>query len=486
MILLLHPRATKPKNRRYPLSVLAIAAVLEGREEYSIVDGNVDDLSDVNTWATPQGIVPELLAVTVMPGPQMKAAIPLCRAFRKKYPAVPIVWGGYFPSLHTNAALNAPYVDFVVRGQGEDTFIELLRELRGSRRFQDVKGLSWIDQFGLHVHNAKRPLRSPGDFPWFPYHRLDPAKYILPTFLGTRTVVHQATIGCPFRCNFCGVTPVFDREKVEEPERTVAILTHLKEKYDVNAVQFYDNNFFLREDHARELADRMKPLGMRWWCEARVDIMDSFSNDTLWKLRDSGLVMVFFGVESGNDAILKRMKKQLEADQILSFVKRIRQFDIIPEYSFIFGDPQDAEKDTRETIAFIRKVKQINPDTEIIVQTYVPTPQNNGMYGAVDNQITFPSTPDEWASDVWFKYTVRTDPQLPWLPRHVKRRIHDFETVIRSRWPTVQDRRLPSWGRLMLQSLSSWRYALEIYDYPLELKWAQKAFRLRQPRYESL
>jgi hypothetical protein len=108
------------------------------------------------------------------------------------------------------------------------------------------------------------------------------------------------------------------------------------------------------------------------------------------------------------------------------------------------------------------------------------------MYGGVDSQIQFPSTPDEWASDVWFKYTVRTDPQLPWLPSHVKRRIHDFETVVRSRWPTVQDMRLPSWGRIMLQSLSSWRYALEIYDYPLELKWAHKAFRLRQPRYESL
>ena len=107
----------------------------------------------------------EMLAVTVMPGPQMVAAIPLCRAFREKYPKVPIVWGGYFPSLFTDAALNAKYVDFVVRWQGEDTFLELIDAVRAGGGYNRMRGLSYKDQFGLHVHNAERPLRSPGDFP---------------------------------------------------------------------------------------------------------------------------------------------------------------------------------------------------------------------------------------------------------------------------------------------------------------------------------
>src|SRR4051794_30841989 len=86
MITLLNPRATRPKNRRYPLSVLAIGAMLEGKEEYTIVDGNVEDLSGAG-WA-PENT--ELLAVTVMPGPQMVAAIPLCRAFKARFPKVPV------------------------------------------------------------------------------------------------------------------------------------------------------------------------------------------------------------------------------------------------------------------------------------------------------------------------------------------------------------------------------------------------------------
>jgi len=489
MIILFHPRSTKPKNRRLPLSVLYLGAVLEGREEYEIVDGNADP----DPWATIDALMDaaaargrpvELLGVSVMPGPQLRSAIPVCRRFREKYPRVPIVWGGYFASLYTQATLNAHYVDFVAKGQGEDTLLELLEALRGGRDFSRIRGLAYKDQFGLHVHTAERPLKAPDEFPWPPYHRLDASKYIANTFLGSRTAVHQASIGCPFRCNFCGVVPVYDREKMESPARTVAILDHLQTTYGVNAVQFYDNNFFLREDHARELAGRIAPLNLRWWCEARVDIVLGYSDDTLRMLRAAGCVMIFFGVESGSDAALREMKKQLTVGQTVELARRIREFGIVPEYSMIFGNPADAERDVAENIAFARRVKKVNPDVEIVVQTYVPTPQKSGAYG--DVEVQFPSTPDEWITDRWYPYLIRTDPELPWLPAHVKRRIRDFETVMNSRWPTMQDLRLPGWGRALLKLLSGWRYALGAYSFPAELRFAQKLVRLRQPRLESL
>src|SRR5690349_10262866 len=126
MIILLHPQSTKPKNRRFPLAALSLAAMLEGKEQYAIVDGNADTQPELTLDRIVNEKGCELLAVSVMPGPQMRAAISLCRAFRSRHPAVPIVWGGYFASLYTDAALNASYVDFVVRGQGEETFLELL------------------------------------------------------------------------------------------------------------------------------------------------------------------------------------------------------------------------------------------------------------------------------------------------------------------------------------------------------------------------
>jgi anaerobic magnesium-protoporphyrin IX monomethyl ester cyclase len=133
MIILFNPRSTRPRNRRFPLSVMALAAVLEGREDYEIVDGNVED----NPTETISDLIRhnnvEMLGVTVMPGPQMAAAIVACREIRNLFPKIPIVWGGYFPSIYSDAALNARYVDYAVRGQGEDTLLELLDALRLSK-----------------------------------------------------------------------------------------------------------------------------------------------------------------------------------------------------------------------------------------------------------------------------------------------------------------------------------------------------------------
>ncbi len=407
MIVLYNPKATKPRNRRFPLSILAIAAVLEGREEFAIVDGNLDPQPTEAILALLREHRVELLAVTVMPGPQTVGAVASCREVRRLFPAVPIVWGGYFASNYTQAALNATYVDFAVRGQGEQTFLELLEAIRGERDFRSILGLSYKDSDGTQRHNPERPIKKLDDFPWYPYHRIPAPKYVLPTFLGRRTAAHQASIGCPFRCNFCGVVTFSgSREKLESPARTEQILRHLAHTYGVDAVQFYDNNFFLREDHARELADRIAPLSM--------------------------------------------------------------------------------EGDTRDCIKFIRQLKQLNPDSEIVVEHYTPVPQRAQMYGGVEGQFKFPGTPDEWATERWQRFATQKDPKTPWLRPETKQLIDNFELVVSSRWPTEQDIRLPRWGRLALKALSCWRYRLGVYSAPMELKWAQRVIALRKPKAESL
>lgn len=487
MILLYNPKATRHRNRRFPLSVLSIAAVLEGVEEYVIVDGNLDP----RPTETLAGIMREqnvdLLAVTVMPGPQTRSAAASCRELRKRFPAVPIAWGGYFATNYTAAALNAPYVDFAIRGQGEQTLLDLIQALRGQRAFGEIQGLSYKEGGVEPRHNGERRMQPPDSFPWYPYHRIPAGQYLLPTFLGRRTAVHQASIGCPFRCNFCGVATFSgSREKMESPARTEAILRHLATAYAVDAVQFYDNNFFLREDHARELCDRLTPLNMRWWCEARTDIMTRYSNATWEAIRRAGCAMIFFGAESGSNETLKEMHKDLRAEDTLELASRIRQFGIIPEFSIIFGNPKDPERDTEECIRFIRTLKRLNPDSEIVFQHYTPVPQRDRMYGGVEGQIQFPDSPDEWATDRWQRYATQKDPATPWLRRRTKRLIDNFELVVSSRWPTVQDIRLPKSTRRLLKTLAAWRYRLGVYLWPFELHAIQRLIRLRKPKAESL
>jgi radical SAM superfamily enzyme YgiQ (UPF0313 family) len=487
VIVLFNPRATKPRNRRLPLSVLALAAVLEGREEYAIVDGNVDDDPTAIILRMIDQNKVDVLGVTVMPGPQMVAAMECSREVRRLRPDVPIVWGGYFCSIYPDAALNAKYVDYVVRGQGEDTLLELIEARRGLRSFESIQGISYKDVFGLHRHNPERPMKGPDAFPWTPFHRIPVEKYLRPSFFGRRTAVHHASIGCPFRCSFCGVHAAFGtREKLESPGRTAAILSHLATKYGADSVQFYDMNFFMREDHAHELAERLVPLHLRWWCEARVDVMARYSDATLDALRRAGCTMIFFGAESGSDWALKEMKKGITTEQTLQVAGRMKNFGIIPEFSFVVGNPSDPERDTQETLRFIRKIKRLDPASEIVIYHYTPVPQRGAMYGDIDGQIAFPSTPEEWATKRWMDFTLRIDPNTPWLKRKTKRLIENFEVVVSSRWPTVQDIRAPKWSRTLLKTLSAWRYSAHVYGFPKELRWAHRFINLRKPKQESV
>ena len=170
MIALLNPRATRPRNCRLPLSVLALAAVLDGREEYAIIDGNIDrdPVAEILRLIDEHKV--EMLGVTCMPGPQMAAAMEASREVRRLRPKVPIVWGGYFPSTYPDSALNAAYVDYAVRGQGEDTLLELLEAVRGMRDLEAIAGLSYKDGSGLHRHNPERLMKGPDAFPWMPFH----------------------------------------------------------------------------------------------------------------------------------------------------------------------------------------------------------------------------------------------------------------------------------------------------------------------------
>jgi hypothetical protein len=219
MIVLVNPRATRPKNRRFPLSVMAVGAALPEHVSWEIVDGNKpgsDPLAEIVALVERQrgGDDPvRVVAFTVMPGPQLVSAVPLTRALKARHPELQIVWGGNFPSLYPAPVLAAPYVDWVVRGQGEQTFLELLDVLDGTRDPHDVAGLCFRERDGSHHIGPERRWVGPDELPAPAYHKIDVGDYLHPTFLGRRSGVYQASIGCPHGCKFCGVISVFGRKE---------------------------------------------------------------------------------------------------------------------------------------------------------------------------------------------------------------------------------------------------------------------------------
>lgn len=496
-VLLVNPTITSRKRARFPLSLLYLASALENQHDSTLIDGNIarDTSSAVcNALRTAKY---SAVGITVMGGPQVATAIEVSRAIRNQNPDLPIVWGGYFPTLYPDVALSSDYVDFVVHGQGEDTFAELLDSITAGDdgSVSGINGLSWRAA-DRTISNPVRPVSERRVAPHIPYEKLgDPRAYLVRTFLGNRTAAHQAALGCRFRCTFCGVAAMFEGTTVlPAVERLDQDLMYLRNEIGADSIQFYDHNFFDREAEMVPILEVLSQHRMPWWCYARSDALVNLSEKSWELVKKSQLRMAYIGAETPNDTQLKSIRKGTRAEQTLEVARICREHGIIPELSFMVAPPENTEEETELTFEFIRKIKLINPDAEIIVYVDTPLPpacvprserlELAPLLDIYGSPVEFPRTPEEWTRPQWVDYACHAD--APWLTDRVRNRIRDFVTVLRCRYPTVQDTRSPRWAKATLRGLASWRYALRRYDRPWELDLSNRLIGLLDPRVSSI
>ncbi|HEY4973324.1 MAG TPA: radical SAM protein, partial [Steroidobacteraceae bacterium] len=422
------------------------------------------------------------MGVSVMGGPQVQTAIDASLAVRAAAAATPIIWGGYFPTLYRHAAVNAPYVDYAVRGQGEQTFTQLLQAICSGDRdaLERIAGITW-KRDGEIVINKDHALVDRRSAELLPYDSLGNARaYLARTFLGQRTASYQAALGCRFRCTFCGVAGMFRGTTALPPAaRLERDLLWLRDHLGADSIQYFDHNFFDREVDMIPLLQVLAKVQMPWWCYARADALLGMSADAWRLVRKSQLRMAYIGAESPNDALLKSIRKGTKSDQTIAVAELCRRHGVIPELSFMVAPPDDPEGETERTFEFIRELKRVNPWTEIIIYIYTPLPADslpiNARLGAAatplldldGNPVRFPRTPEEWTQQKWVDYACHAD--APWVTDRLRRRIRDFVTVLGCRFPTVQDIGASSWTKSTLSALASWRYRLRRYDRPWEL-----------------
>jgi len=473
VIIFYSPQNTPPRRGRLPMSLLALGAVVEGKAEYVIVDGNVDR----NALSTIRGLCRsgrrvELLAVSVMPGTQMLNAVAHCRSLREEFPALTILWGGYFASMHTDSVLNSTSVSYVLTAQAERAFPEFLEFHRGERTIDTVHNLVYRRAGSLH-RNAEHPIFDPNDRPLFPYDRLNLDQYALPTFIGKRTLCHETSVGCPHKCNFCGVVDVFkSRWKAETPERTIEVLQHLIARAGMDGVEFHDSDFFVSQARVAELAERMSALRLEWWGEGRIDTLLTYDTP-LWKaMRRSGLRMIFFGAESGSDEMLQLMEKGgVTVEKTKEIAARCAEHGIRPEFSFVMGaHPTKTGEEIDATIGLMYELQRINPSARMHPFIYTPAPFGSIYEQAADGGLRYPATLEEWAWTEWAQYSLRQNPHTPWLTRKMTRKIVNFRAVYQSYFPTLNDLPISPWKVRILRFFSAWRYKASFFAGALELR----------------
>lgn len=484
-IIFYNPVSTSPGKQRMPMSILSVAAMLGDDYDFELIDGNLvsDPASKIIDRIRATGS--RLLAVTVMPGPQVRQAVPVCKKVKETLPDLTILWGGYFASHHYEVALASHYVDYAIIGQGEVPFRKFVDTFYRGGSMHDVPSLAFCDN-GELVQTPKAPVAPLDNLPTYPYHKIDVEPYIGRSYLGTRVASHHSSWGCPFACNFCAIVPLAKRRwSAENADRVGDTMQYLKDNYRINGMEFHDMDFFVREDRSLAIAERMVGMDINWWALGRVDTLMTYNDKTYETLAKSGLKMVFMGAESGDDETLKMMNKggRSGVDQTLAIVERMKHHNIIPELSFVLGTPPDPIASIESSVQFIRKVKAVNPATEIVLYMYTPVAEFDSplVQEASALGFKFPKTLDEWASDEWADKSMRRNPGTPWSKDPIRNKVRDFETVINAFYPTVTDMRLRGAMRTLLKTVSGWRYRLEFYAAPYELKILQRIIHYRRP-----
>ena len=445
-ILLFNPRSANNKYR-VPNSILQIAAAVDGKYEWVIVDGNCehDPYKKIQNWMKTGEI--RYVGFTVMPGPQLKQAIPYARRLREEFPGTVMVWGGYFASNQYQVVLESGLVDFVINGPGDHAFPELIDALENGQPYEGVRSLIFRRE-GKIIKTPKEDLVDQIGLPTLPYDRLDRfypmQRYLGKTYLGTRTLAYHSSMGCPFTCSFCAVVPIFEaRWKARTALQVYEDVRYVKNKWGANAIEFHDNNFFVSEKRVAEFSKLIMDDDMIWWGEGRIDTINKYKDETLALMRESGCKMIFFGAETGNDEILKKMDKggTQTGAQIRAFAARMAKFDIIPEYSFVLGLPAETPEKVMENIdqdiAFIKEIKAINPQTEIVIYIYSPVPtEGSELYKTIQAAgFRFPEKLEDWIGPQWENFDLRKNPLTPWLTPEMVDKIRNFETVLNGYYP---------------------------------------------------
>lgn len=494
-VILFNPRSARAKHR-IPNSILQVGAAIHGKHEYVLVDGNLEK----DPWLKIDQYLKHgfnVFGCTAMPGPQLQQAIPITRSIRQQYPDVINIWGGYFSSNQFKSVLNSGYVDYVINGPGDDAFPSLLNALENKLAVDQIQNLIYKDERRI-VKTPLAPLQDQDQLPQLPYAYLDsfyPLKqYLGKTFLGKRTAAYHASMGCPFTCSFCAVVPLYNaRWKGKSANLIYRDVKYLIDEHGADAVEFHDNNFFVSEKRTVEFARLVKDEKIAWWGEGRIDTIDKYSDESLSIMAEAGCKMIFFGAETSNDELLKKMDKggTQTTEQMRRFAGRLKRFGIIPEYSFVLGFPgESAEMVSAQIdrdIAFIKNIKEINPDTEIIIYVYSPVPtEGSELYEAVKKAgFHFPESLDDWLKPEWQNFDLRKNPLTPWLTPAMIDKILGFETVLNAQYPTVSDFRLTPMKKSVLRWMSAIRYRTNFFSLPYELKLLQRVWRYRQPEIEG-
>jgi anaerobic magnesium-protoporphyrin IX monomethyl ester cyclase len=456
-----------------PLGILAVSTpLLRAGYNVRIVDSTITPKFQDVVLAEMEDAI--CLAVSLVTGPMIRETVQIARAVKLRYPGKPVVLGGWHPSLLPDQTLAADCVDVIVKGQGEDAFLEVVQHLEAGESLEGIPGVGY-KQDGRLMFNVPRPLKPIRDLPPKAYHLADFDAY--ERVCGRRWAMYTSSLACPYNCAYCTNDGVYGRKwNALDPEQVVEETTELVSRYGLSLLWIVDDNFLVDRRRVVAIAEGLVRRGVRfdWSIQASTNLVNRFTIEELKLLKRAGLSQVAQGADSGSEKVMHLMNKDFQKlETIYEAANKLTQAGIRPSFNMIFGFPGENPPERRESIRLIMNICRKYPGAEFWTNIFTPYPGSPVMKKAFELGIDVPKTLDGWV-DFFPRYTV-----LPWLKGAQHERLQTMRDYLRiafNRVPIGQQRSHPL-NRLIhaLISISArWRLDHDFYLAPFEL-WLKNA-----------
>ncbi|MFC1577283.1 B12-binding domain-containing radical SAM protein [Candidatus Omnitrophota bacterium] len=396
----------------HPLSTIYLGDALK-RAGYDVrvfnifegeMEGTLDDILSMD---------PVFVGFSVLTGLQTKISARMSEAVKKRAPGIPVVWGGVHPSILPEDCLKESFVDIVGMGEGEEMVVELAGALSEKRPLDGIAGVGYKSPDGSFKINPRRAFLPDLDKyrpDWSLEKDFNRCVSVLPD--GRRQVDFTASRGCPFNCAFCYNLSFNQRRwRKYSFEYVINEIKLLKERYDVRAIQFHDDNFFVDLERAFGILESIKKMDViSTSCMIRLDLVNE---DILKRLSRLGTKRIFVGWESGSERILRLINKGLTRELIIEKFKLIAKFpELAVTAASIIGFPTETWEDICETIDMGVRLAAILPNIVITYQTFIPYPGSH-LYGMARKEGF--SLPKDMSGYESFD-TFTGEMKLNWLP----------------------------------------------------------------------
>ncbi|MCS7114305.1 MAG: radical SAM protein [Nitrososphaerota archaeon] len=345
---------------------------------------------------------PDFVGITCMTM-MYPSAVQVATMVKENLPDTIVGVGGPHVTFYDEETLReCPSVDLVVRGEGEQTILEIAACIKEKRKLSNVEGIT-LRENGKIIRTPERPLIQNLDaLPYPAYHLFPMDSYRI---YGNKIMPIITSRGCPFQCSFCVTSRMVGKKfRARSPENVVDELEWLVKEHDADAVCFYDDTLTLDKKRIIEICNiiRKRKINVVWDCQTRVD---QISLEVLEGMAKAGCQLVSFGVESGSNKVLGKIGKGTTVEQNKKAVMLAKKVGLLVAVSVIIGYPGETVETVNETLKFLWETKP--DDVYICFATPYPGTKLRKMIKDMGWEI----------SNDWSKYDTLTpvfkNPELP-------------------------------------------------------------------------